>query len=428
MALKDLLIARPVSTITPIVSSLAGALKTYFDNILPSGYLKDYYIDTDVPLAQLRRRAFKPLSESKLSVRRLPLMSMRVDLSSEPSEYNDPNTWYLGNAFIADPINLNPLLMDDISHRYIGFQHDRLVCRFQISFTAETDLKAREIAIFLRRALPQNYRAYLTSIVISSEVPPDILRKIWVDMALGDGSNVDDWEDFHQYLRAFTGGHVSKQIDTSTGRSAYFFDHVANPIMIFQGAPSVSATREGNVIRSSQVDLQIDLDIPVPMTYVYRQRAVIAPTEPPLPNIGLNPDGTAYFGLSVLTRPPRNIDETRMLCYFTSIVTPNLDKDFLAKRENDVTEFGSFIRSDLKEYIEAIPEDDREVALGVKLWADNKECNENTYTFDWSTYKLTILSDSLLYNHKYSIGLYVDLGNLRAFERYQRPQAPRPYY
>jgi hypothetical protein len=428
MALKDLLVSRPVSTVTPVVSSLAGALKVYFDGLLPAGYVKDYFIDTDIPITQLRRTKFRPLSESQLSVRRFPLMSVKVDLSVDSSEFADPSTWQTGNAFLADPMKLLPMLRDDISHRYIGFSTDRILTRFQVSFTTETDLKAREIAIFLRRALPISYRVFLTGVVVTSEVPPEILRKIWADKGLGDGSDPAHWEEFHRYLRAFTGGHVERLVDASTGRNAYFFDFVTNPMMVVQGVPSVSVSRDGNVVRSAQVDIQLELDASVPMTYAYRQQADLAP-DAPIPEIGSGPDGSVFFGYSVLARPPANVDERRMLCYFNSFVTPDLqESDVVSPRLPDVTDFSAFIGDDLKEFVASFDVADRGDALAVRLWTENAECDQAGYSFDWDSWELTILPDGLLYNHKYNVGLYVDLNDLRALENYPRPQAPRPYY
>ena len=45
-----------------------------------------------------------------------------------------------------------------------------------VSFTVETDLRASELMMYLRRSLPVGQRFYLNDIDIATEMPPDIIR------------------------------------------------------------------------------------------------------------------------------------------------------------------------------------------------------------------------------------------------------------
>ena len=428
MAQNDYKLSRPVSAVTPVLSSLVGAVRAYVESVFPAGYFKDYFVDTDLPIVQMRRRRFRPMSPSQLSVRRLPMLSVKADPTADSSDFSSGVSWHTGNRFLRDPLNLRQLIKDDVSYRYVGFETERIVCRFQASIIVETEMKARELMMYMKRVMPLNYKVFLTGVTISTEIPPDILRSFWKDMGYGDGSDPAQVDEFHRYLRAFTAGHVERVTNTATGRTGFFFDYVANPIMTITGTPSISINRDGSVVRSAQVDLPLELDLGVPLSYAYRQEAEVQPTLGDLVDMDwLGEDGT-YFGRTVLGRPPANIDDRRSLAFFTSFVTPDLT-EMSVRGQPDVTDFSDYVSDEIKDYVAGILSGgDPASDLAVRLWVSNGEVDPANFSFDWETWKLTVEPAGLLYNHKYSIGLYADLSALAKRAVPSRPQAPRPYY
>ena len=189
MAFNDLLISRPVSVVIPVVSSVAGCIRKYIESILPAGYIRDYFIDTEIPLTRdLTRNKFNPMQDSQLAVRKLPLMSVKVETVADSSDFTTGTTFWTSTRFLNDPTLLSRVIADDHNLRYLGFESDRMVMHIGLSFTVETELRAAELMMYLRRTLPIGYKFYLNDINIATELPRDILRAIWLDMVASDST------------------------------------------------------------------------------------------------------------------------------------------------------------------------------------------------------------------------------------------------
>ena len=426
--LSDHMTSRPVSVVMPVLSSLTGAVKNYLEGVFPRGYFKDYNVDSEMPLLR-RRRNFRPMSASQLANRRLPMMSVRVETTADSSDFSSGVSWWTGNRFLREATQLFPLIHDDSGLRYVGFHTDRIVVRFQVSFVLETDFKAREILMYLKRVLPVGQRVFLNGVHVNTEMPGDILREIWRDLGLTDGSDPAQVTTFHNYLRSVTAGDVEKTINSASGRAAFSFAYPTNPVMTISSTPTMSLNRDGNVIRSSQVDIPIELDLPVPMSYAYQQEAKIEPTAADLDlDSYIGGDGKAYFGTAIAIRPASTI-ENRTLSFFASIVTGEHDPEHPGVA--DVTDLSAHIPQDVQDYVDyllTLP--GGESMVQVMVWRGPDLLPESYWDMTVPGWNLTVQREGLYYRHKYFVGIYCDLQAYRRLHMNPsgRPQAPSPYY
>ena len=431
MALQDYLMSRPMSAVTPVMSSLVGAVRNYFEGLFPKGYFKDYSTDTQLPLLR-RKRHFRPLTESQLAARRFPLLSVRVEPTADNSEFASGVSWWTGNRFLRDPSQLVPLLRDDLGLRYAGFEMERIVVRFSVSFIVETEHKGREVLMYLKRVAPLSSRVFLNGVTVWTEIPGDLLRAVWSDLGLGDGSDADDVAAFLKYMRSSTGGFVEQTVNSASGRTSFSFPYQANPLLSIPGSPSITVNRDGNVISSAQIDLPIELDLAVPMSYAYRQEAHL--TAPPNyeatlgSRIGAEP--TAYFGTTIVSRPPQRIAEHLQLTVFLAVVTGDPDPALPAAA--DETDLSAFVASDVRNYVDFLyAASGSDSALDVRLWCSGREVPAADWNLDLDTWVLTIHATALQYRQKYHLGVYCDLELYRQVTPppgVQRPPAPSPYY
>ena len=431
MALSDYQLTRPVSAVTPVLSSLAGALRQYVESLFPKGYFRDYFIDTELPMLR-RKRSFRPMSRSQLAHRKLPLLSVRTEATADVSEYSTGLSWHTGNRFLQDPSQLRALILDDDGLRYAGYHSDRVVVRFQLSFIVETELKAREVMMYLRRVAPAGMKTFLNGVVIANEIPGDLLRSVWADMGLGDGSDPAHVAAFHRYLRSMSAGRIEQVVNSASGRQAYAFHYPANLVMNISGLPAVSSNRDGNVVRTASVELPVELDVEVPMSYVYRQEARLEAPAGTFTFTGATEMGSgarAYFSFARAVRPSSTYGNMG-LAHLTAIVTGEPDPE--RPGAPDVTDLSGSVPPEVRSYVDwlrTLPDADTPTYRAV-LWMDGVEAIGD-WSFDWDAMVLTIKPRALRHQYKYHFGIYTDLG---AYERVtpdapgSRPRAPSPYY
>jgi len=78
---QQLLVARPMTVLSPVISSLAGAVRAYFEGVFPPGYFSSRFTDTEFPARPgvSRRRRFRPMTYSQISAFNTPLLTVKVD-------------------------------------------------------------------------------------------------------------------------------------------------------------------------------------------------------------------------------------------------------------------------------------------------------------------------------------------------------------
>lgn len=418
MALSDYLVSRPVSVVTPVLSSLAGALRLYIESLFPSGYFADYYIDTELPTLR-QRRSFRPLSRSQLANRKFPLLSVRTEATADESEFATGVAWFTGGRFLRDPSVLRPIIVDDEELRYAGFQSERVVMRFQISIVLDTEMKAREVMMYLRRVAPTQLKTYLNDVTIATALPGDLLRAVWADMGLDTASTPSpaDVDTFHHYLRAVSAGRIERVINTATGRNAFAYHYHANPVMSITGLPSASTNREGNVVRSATVELPIQLDVEVPMVFGYQQEAHVGPDIGAADGPDFGPAGNgAFFSFTKIMRP-KSMRGSRGLAFFSAIVSGDVNPT--SPNLPDVTELKDALPPDVSSYIAEQRLIDPARAEAV-LWIDGDEVSAG-WSYDWSTGVLSIDAAVVRYRYKYHFGIYVALENFDTAAGHRTP-------
>ena len=427
MAFKDIVVSRPVAVITPVVSSLAGAVKEYVLSVMPKGYLKDFFIDTELPMyRRMNRRRFRPMTKSQIEIRHLPLLSIRVEVTADPSDFATGTTFWTSGRFLLDPTKLTRLIADDANLLYVGYETERVVVRFQISITVETDLKANEVAMYLRRTLPVGQKFYINDIDIATEIPSNIVRTVWSSLGYGDGSDPAEVDAFRGYLRSATEGNVEQVVNSASGRSVFAYSYRANPLMSITGAPTVSVNRDGNVVRTAQIDLPMEADVMVPVAYGLRaeERLDADATEDRIgPSFLAEEGGIPYFASAVRSRPPETLPGNLQLAFFTSLVTA--DPDPLDLAAPDVTDFSAVVNAELKDYIVRLLARGDTQMVDALLWLDGNAVDPAAWEFDPTTWTLTILRAAFQPRQKYHFGVYADLADIgKPADR--RPQAPSP--
>jgi hypothetical protein len=405
-----------------MLSSLLGATRGYIEGLMPAGYLHDYSVDSELPMLR-RRRHFRPFSSSQLATRRLPLLSVRMEPTADVSDFATGVSWHTGNRFLLQPDRLARLIHDDNHLRYAGYQSDRIVVRFAVSLVVETDLKAREVLMYLRRAMPTNYKVFLNDVVIYTEIPTDILRQVWADMGLGDGSDPTDSDRFQEYLSAVTAGDVRRTINSASGRTAFSFGYFCNPILVID-APSISVNRDGNVVRSAQVDFSMTADLEIPVAYAYQQKRALLP-EPVAPDFGIA-GSSVYFTNTVVLRAPSVIRDRLGLAYHTALLSGARPAAVGETPAPDVTALGSFLPDDLKEFVTAHALGADPDSVAAILWRGGVEVPDDQWNFDPLTWELTIFPPGLYYNYEYHLGVYCDLTEWKAVKDRRTTRAPTP--
>lgn len=428
MAFEDVLMSRPVSVVVPVVSSLAGALRRYVMSVLPTEFVKDFFIDTEIPMHRIMgRRRFRPMSRSQLSVRQLPLLTVKIETTADQSDFATGTTFWTSTRFLRDPTQLTRLIADDQNLRYAGYETERMVVRFGVSFTVETDLRASELMMYLRRSLPVGQRFYLNDIDITTEIPRDILRAIWSDMGLGDGTDPDEVSEFRDYLRRVTVGNVEQVVNSASGRLTYAFSYRANPLVNITGVPSMSVNREGNVVRNAQVDIPFEMDVEVPVAYAYRQEEALYNSDPYDANPFIGEEGgQAYFSAAFRQRLPENIEGELQLVFFTSVVTG--DTDVMSPLAPDVTDLSASVDTRIKTLVDKLLDIDA-TKVRALLWLDGNTVPEDGWRLDLSNWSLSIDKPVLQPRQKYHFGVYADVSDIdKLAPRERRPQAGSPMF
>lgn len=424
MAVANRLISRPVSVVIPVISSLAGTLRSYLMSVLPTEYVKDYHISTEMPMSRVKgRNRFRTMTRSNVEKRQLPLMSINVEPTSDSSEFSSGVTFWTSTRFLRDPTKLSRLIADDQGLRFAGYECERMVLRFNVSFLMETEFRANELMMYLRRSLPMNQLVYLNDIDIATEIPGDIIRTMWSDMGLDPAMPPEEVEYFNQYLRRVTAGNVEPMINSASGRLTYTFAYRANPLVKFTSTPTVSVQREGNVVYTAQVDLPVEFDISVPVAYAYRAEESLGGSLPSgAIEIGTSGDG-AYFSASTRLRPPEDIEGELQLTFFTAIVTS--ERDPARPFDNDVTDLSVAVSDRIKvlvdRLIEGYPNPPK--VKGI-LWLDGNQIDEKYWSLDLETWLLTIERPVLQYRQKYHFGLYADVSDIKTLAPEERRDQP----
>ena len=372
------------------------------------------------------RRRFRPMTRSQLSVRQLPLLTVKVETTADQSDFASGTTFWTSTRFLRDPTQLTRLIADDQNLRYAGYETERMVVRFGVSFTVDTDLRASELMMYLRRSLPVGQRFYLNDIDISTEIPRDILRAVWADMALGDGTDPDDVTEFREYLRRVTAGNVEQVVNSASGRLTYAFSYRANLLVNISGVPSMSVNREGNVVRNAQVDIPFEMDVEVPVAYAYRQEEALYGSQPYDSNPFIGDDGghQAYFSEALRQRPPENIEGELQLVFFTSVVTG--DSDPMNPLAPDVTDLSTSVDTRIKTLIDKLLDVDPNKVRAL-LWLDGNTVPEDGWRLDLANWSLAIDKPAFQPRQKYHFGIYSDVSDIdKLAPRERRPQAGSP--
>jgi hypothetical protein len=425
MAFQDALISRPVSVVTPVVSSLAGAVRNYVLGVLPARYIQDYFIDTEIPLyRKMNRRRFRPMTQAQVEVRRLPLLSIKVETTADSSDFSTGTTYWTSTHYIQDPLRLTRLVVDDANQTFLGFETERVVVRFQLSFTVETDLKATELAMYLRRTLPTGQRFYLNDLDMATELPGDVVRNLWAGADMGDPVDPANVERFGKYLASVTAGNVEQVVNSANGRVAFAFSYRANPLMNITGAPTVSVNRDGNVVRSAQVDLPFEADVAVPVAYALRQELPLPAPAADSETVGFfMADGAPpYFSASVRMRPPHMLPNGLALLFFTSLVTG--DPDPMDMNAPDVTDFSATVGPRSRALVEALLARGDTDRVDAKLWMDGNETPAGDWEFDPEAWALEIRKPTLQSRQKYHFAVYADTSELGKLAPESRPMQP----
>jgi hypothetical protein len=367
------------------------------------------------------------MSRSQLSVRQLPLLTVKIETTADQSDFATGTTFWTSTRFLRDPTQLTRLIADDQNLRYAGYETERMVVRFGVSFTVETDLRASELMMYLRRSLPVGQRFYLNDIDIATEIPRDILRAIWSDMGLGDGTDPDEVSEFRDYLRRVTAGNVEQVVNSASGRLTYAFSYRANPLVNITGVPSMSVNREGNVVRNAQVDIPFEMDVEVPVAYAYRQEEALYNSDPYDANPFIGEEGgQAYFSAAFRQRPPENIEGELQLVFFTSVVTG--DTDVMSPLAPDVTDLSASVDTRIKTLVDKLLDIDA-TKVRALLWLDGNTVPEDGWRLDLSNWSLSIDKPVLQSRQKYHFGVYADVSDIdKLAPRERRPQAGSPMF
>jgi hypothetical protein len=436
MAESNLKVARPLTAVTPVHSSLTGLLRDYLLGLFPRGYFRDYFVNTELPFRPgifgNRRGRFRPMEGANVQQMKYPFLSVRVEPSADVSQLGSLDSFWQGRQFLR-PSGLFPIFMDDLALRYLSYERERLICRFSVSMLAQTDLQGNEILMYLKRTMPIDRLVYLRGATIWSKVPTEIVGDVYADLGLGPEGTDADMASLRAYLGAVSAGRLQQTIDSATGRVSFSFPYRSNPVFRVQGAPSISVTREGGVVRYSEVSFSVEMDLEVPISYVYRQEPRLAPPGP-APD-GITADGnTAYFGITIDLAPPTVMagpgGTPLTLVYFTGLVTGPPDPSGLGRP--DVTAIGPSIQPELKNYIAGIVGGPTDPSLQLQLVVKmgSQAVAPAAYSMDWGAWELSLLPPDLLYNQQYQVLIYCDLTGYAAAtpDNTGRAQAPSPMY
>jgi len=431
LAIEDVFLATPATAHVPVLSSLAGAMRSYIESKFPKGYFLDVNVSTETPqpsaglgAGRSSRRRWGRLKMSNIDRPKLPMLSIRVDPTIDSSEFSSGTSWYKQNLYASHPGDMRRVLQDDQDLRWIGVHDERMICRFQISFVVESDLKAFELARHLKNVFPLGQRAYLNEVLLAAEIPAEILRHVWHDMEL-DPSSQEDRDRFDRYIRSYTDGFAERTVKGASGRMAFGYRYRANPLLTME-EPNVNVERNGNVVSSATVDVQAVLDVPFPATFGYKQEAALSGTNPPLDRVDiLQESGKIYLETAIVARPSVNADEYLRLMFFVGLVSTE-DRTFT----QDVTEMAEQAPPSLKAYVEHLAtKPDFSALFKPMLFRDSLPLPVQDFEFDHETWTLTIRQSGLRYNYKYHLGIYCDMGEYArlGFRPAGPLSAPSPY-
>jgi hypothetical protein len=425
---KQVLLARPMAVLTPVISSLTGAVRSYAERLFPEGYFADRYVDTELPArpGHSRRRHFRPMTYSQISARNTPLLTIKVDPTADASELSAGDAWSQGNRFLDDPVRLNRLIVDDQAGRFLGVYFERAVCRFSVNLSVNSDMQAYDAMMYLKRLAPVNRKTFLNDISVSTELPPDVMRTIWVDLGLGDGSILEDFITFHRYLDQTTGGRVDRVVNSMTGRNVFSFRYAANPVMNITSSPSVNVNRDGAVVRGATVELQLEMDLPVPMAYSYRQDGPLPVGSGVVPEALGATESRVYFGTSTPAQPSQTLRDGQSLVFRTSIISGPLDPK--APLSPDVTSVAPYVPQNVKDYIGTLRLlKDGSTKITAQTWMDGTMVSTDDVSFDWRTWELILRKPR--HSYQYDLCLYCDLSEYsRLIPQGSRHKPPEPFF
>ena len=268
--------SRPFGDTTSILGGAASALRQYIEGLLPTGYYRDFWINTEIPFypglsASQRRRRGRGTILSNVERKNFPLLSINIEPRADSSEFSTKSGFWRSTSFTHRPQTIKRFLYDDENHIYGGVETDRISTAFRVATVVETDLQAYNLQMLYKKILPNEIWMFLNDVDISVDIPGDILLVVWRALRLGndfkstgDGS---DLKKFERYISSSTHGRVHKVLNPRTGNSSFSWTYRTNIAFRIDSRPSVSIDRTGNVVRRAMVDFEIVFDYYTPLAF-----------------------------------------------------------------------------------------------------------------------------------------------------------------
>ena len=267
--------SRPFGDTTSILGGAASALRQYIEGLLPTGYYRDFWINTEIPFypglsAAQRRRRGRGAVLSNVERRSFPLLSINIEPRADSSEFSTKSGFWRSTSFTHRPQTIKRFLYDDENHIYGGVETDRISTAFRVATVVETDLQAYNLQMLYKKILPNEIWMFLNDVDISVDIPGDILLVVWRALRLGNdfkSGSGSDMEKFQRYISSSTHGRVHKVLNPRTGNSSFSWTYRTNIAFRIDSRPSVSIDRTGNVVRRAMVDFEIVFDYYTPLAF-----------------------------------------------------------------------------------------------------------------------------------------------------------------
>ena len=363
--------SRPFGDTTSILGGAASALRQYIEGLLPTGYYRDFWINTEIPFypglsASQRRRRGRGTILSNVERKNFPLLSINIEPTAESSEFSTKSGFWRSTSFTHRPQTIKRFLYDDENHIYGGVETDRISTAFRVATVVETDLQAYNLQMLYKKILPNEIWMFLNDVDIKVDLPGDILLVLWKALRLGNDYKSDgdgsDLYKFERYLLSSTHGRVHRVFNKSTGNSSFSWEYRTNIAFRINSRPAVSIDRTGNVVRKAMIDFEIIFDYYTPLAFSLEtksdERALLpgGNTVADIEDIGKKGGFSALGGAGVRWMSPSRYlpkwryggDHHLSLVYVCTFITGREEKDVTDLSKDvpkDVVEYLAFVRS-----------------------------------------------------------------------------------
>lgn len=408
---QDLSQALVSTSMSGIISGVAGFMNDYFRTRFPEGFFRDGYINT-----QLNQFKFSvPYAQT-----RTPFLAMTTQYTPEQTEMGPMFRQYTGAHFVRNndkDFQYRKIIHDPRNRNYMWSIDNRVKLTFNFAIRLQTEMQAINVVNYISQNFESGGKMYYNDVSIPVQVPTDIVKSIakqfnWtIDDLHNKEANRRGREYLREYFLKYGVNPVTESINAQTGNVSYNYDFVTNLLMTFPDIASSERTMSGLIVKDATVRYAIEVDMWFPSRFIYESSANFIRTRSKTDEMLNNVVSVNISMLKPLI--PEFLPEND----FSRLQTVQYSPDF--NQEVDTIELDGFFTTDIQNIITSAKKYgyNHTKLFQVKIFANNEPLAEGeNFEVDWDKMEMRFLKPQR--NVAYTLVTYGDKSQIAKLNSY----------